>query len=228
MLGRFAVGYERFCHMVLMAIVINIAMIAYTFAGVVLAGFFPAVAASYATWRTWLLDDDRSWTIRRTWSVFHSFWRSEFAGANALGWIQLTVWIVLLYDRWIITHNNMGRMGAAAAGLMMVVSVMFAVFTLVSWVMFVHFNESIPWVLRMTARMIVVRPLCSIAVTLLCMLIIGIWSTWPGLLVACGLAIPPGVTVGCVYAFGRLPGLRPARNIRRNPAGKGPSTPITA
>lgn len=228
MLGCFAVGYERLCRMVLMAIVINVAMVVYMLAGAVLAGFFPAVAASYATWRTWLLDEDRSWTVRRTWSVFRSSWRAELAGANALGWIQSAVWAVLLYDRWVISHNNIGRMGAVVAGLMVVVSVLFAMFTLISWVVFVHFDEPVSWTIRMAAQMIVVRPLCSIAVALLCVLVIGVWSTWPGLLVACGLAIPSGVTVGCVYAFGRLPGLQPVRGARRNPAGNGPSAQVVA
>ena len=66
---RFAVGYEFLCRIIMMIVVVNVAFVAHTLLGLIVGGLFPSVAASYATFRSWLLDvDDRSWTVKRTWS----------------------------------------------------------------------------------------------------------------------------------------------------------------
>ena len=72
---RFAVGYEFLCRIVMMVVVANVAFLVHTLLGLVVVGFFPSIAATYATFRTWLLDvDDRSWSISRTWRTFHQAW----------------------------------------------------------------------------------------------------------------------------------------------------------
>lgn len=226
LLSRFAVGYEQLCRVVLLAVTVNVAMLVHTLAGAVVVGFFPSLAAAYGTWRSWLLDDDRSWSVRHSWQVFHRLWRTDLAAANALGWPQAAIWAVLLYGHWLIAHNpalRMSRLGAACAGVSIVVIVLFGLFTLLSWAVFANFDESAGWTMRVTAQMVIARPLCSLALAALVVLVAGTWQTWPGILAAFGLSVPAGAAVGCVYALGRLPGMSRAERRTVPPESPVPS-----
>ena len=45
---RFAVGYEFLCRIVMMVVVANVAFLVHTLLGLVVVGFFPSIAATYA------------------------------------------------------------------------------------------------------------------------------------------------------------------------------------
>lgn len=99
---RFAVGYEFLCRIVMMVVVANVAFLVHTLLGLVVVGFFPSIAATYATFRTWLLDvDDRSWSISRTWRTFHQAWLEELGPANKFGWPQFLIWVLLIWEYWL-------------------------------------------------------------------------------------------------------------------------------
>lgn len=75
---RFAMGYEYFARIIMMILIVHIAVIVHTLLGLVVCGFFPSLAASNTTYRTWLLEvEDRSWTVKHTWTVFHRAWKQE-------------------------------------------------------------------------------------------------------------------------------------------------------
>ena len=96
---RVAVTYEYFCRIVLMILVAHVAFIVHTLLGLIIGGFFPSIAATYATYRTWIVDvKDRSWTIRQTWTTFHEAWKEELKTANAFGWPQFAVWALLIWE----------------------------------------------------------------------------------------------------------------------------------
>ena len=96
---RFAVGYEFLCRIIMMIFVVHVAFLAHTLLGLVLVGFFPSMAATCTTYRTWLLDlKDRSWTVKQTWMTFHRAWRSELAAANRYGCPQFLDWSLLIWE----------------------------------------------------------------------------------------------------------------------------------
>ena len=95
MLRSFAVGYERFCRVVLMIAVTHVAFLVHALMGVVVIGLFPSISATYTTYRTWWLDEDHSWSIRQTWTVFHRAGKDELAGATRFGWPQALLWLLL-------------------------------------------------------------------------------------------------------------------------------------
>ena len=92
---RVALTYERLCRIVLMVFVVNVAMLVHTLMGLIVGGFFPSIAAAYATFRTWLIDEDQSWRVRQTWTVFHRAWKDELTQANLFGWGQLIIGLAL-------------------------------------------------------------------------------------------------------------------------------------
>lgn len=202
----FASGYERLARVVLMIFVVNVAVAAHTLLGAVVAGFFPSVAAATATYRTWVLDTSRAWTIRETWTVFHRAWRREFGGANAFGWPQLGVWLVLVWDYYLANWNDMGVIGVAASGVLLLANVIYGAFAMVSWVIRAHFDETGWWVVRTSLHMVIARPLCTLVTVAVVLLTTWAWYTWPGVLVTFGLSLPAFAVVVAVFSFGRIPG----------------------
>lgn len=205
---RFAVGYEYLCRIVLMLMVGQIAFLVHTVMGLVLGGFFPSVAALYATFRTWLLDvEDRSWSIRRTWSTFHHAWREEIASANLFGWPQLAVWALLAWDYYLANWNDMGTIGTAISGVLLVLNVVYGLFVLISWAVRANFDEKPTWVVRTSLQMVIARPLCSFMIAALLLVTSWAYYTWPGLAAALGLTVPVYAVMMAIYSFGRLPGM---------------------
>ncbi|PRB43449.1 multidrug transporter [Arthrobacter sp. MYb23] len=214
----FAAGYERFARIVLMVFITNVAFIVHTLLGVVIAGFFPSVAASASTFRTWTIAKDRSWTVRQTWSVFHRAWKAELAAANAFGWPQLVVWLFLAWDYYLANWNYMGPIGIGVSGLVLLVVVLYGVFALNSWVVRANFDERTRWIVRTSLRMVIARPACSLMTIALLLLTAWAWYMWPGMLMAFGFALPLFAAVIVVYSFGRLPGMNVDDRARPNGA----------
>ncbi|MEE8757632.1 MAG: YesL family protein [Bifidobacterium sp.] len=207
MLSRFALGYESLCRFVLVALTINISMLIHTLLGVFLIGAFPSVSAAYSTWRTWFLDTDREWTVKQTWRIFHEAWKDDIKDANTLGWLETAAWLFLMYDRWILTVNGLGFFGFAASGLITVIIVAYALFTMLTWMVHVNFDETIAWTMRISLGMIVAKPLCSLLILLLLVFVVYLCIACPGVVAAFGLSGPIFGTVGCVYVVGGLPGM---------------------
>lgn len=205
---RFALGYEFFARIIMMVFVVNVAFIVYTLLGLVVAGFFPSLAASYATYRVWALSvHDRSWTVRQTWTTFHRAWKEEFSTANAFGWVQFAVWGVLIWEYWFVQNNNLGTAGIAVSGVLLVVNVIYVLFVAVSWAIFVNFDERPLWIARTSISMVVARPLCSLFIVAVLLITAFVYVKWPGVLVAFGIAIPIFAITMAIYSWGRVPGM---------------------
>lgn len=205
---RFAVGYEFIARIIMMVLFVHIAFIVHTVLGLVVGGFFPSLAASYSTYRTWLIDvQDRSWTVKRTWTVFHDAWKAELVSANAFGWPQFIIWALLIWEYWLTMTNDMGTLGVAVSGVLLVLNLIYGLFVSLSWAIRSNFDEGFVWVLRTSLSMVIARPLCSLMVFVLFLITAWAYYTWPGLMVAFGVAVPVFATMMAVYSWGRLPGL---------------------
>ena len=205
---RFAVGYEYICRIILMLMVCQVAFVVHTVMGLVVVGFFPSIAALNTVFRTWAVDvDDRSWTVARSWTTFHRAWKAELKSANLFGWIQAVIWALLAWDYYLANWNDMGRLGYAVSGLLLLINVLYGLFAFMSWVVRANFDEGPLWVARTSVQMVVARPLCSLMVLVLFLITVWAYAMWPGLAVALGLTVPAFATVMAVYSFGRLPGM---------------------
>lgn len=204
---KFAVGYERFCRVIWVIFNINMAFIAHTLMGLVVIGFFPSVAATYATVRTWLLDEDRSWTWRKVWKVFHEAWGEDIASANGFGWIQFITGAFLAWD-YFLANNNMlgGSLGFAASGLLLLLNIIYWLFMLMSWLIRAHFDESILWVMRMSVAMCIARPLSSALIIVEMLLTVWVWIKWPGIFMTFGIVVPLFLVIATIYSFAKIPG----------------------
>ncbi|MBK7822245.1 MAG: DUF624 domain-containing protein [Tessaracoccus sp.] len=202
-----ALGYERAARVVMMVFVVNVAFVVHVLMGVVIAGFFPAVAASYGTFRTWMLSEERGWTVKQTWVTFHRAWKIDLGAANAFGWPQLLVGLLLVWDYYLANWNDMGVAGFAVSGFLLLINVFYGLFVLASWVVRSNFDERPWWVVRTSLQMVIARPLCSAMIVALLVATVWAWSQWPGILMTFGFAVPIFAVVMAVYSFGRLPGM---------------------
>ena len=217
-MGSFASGYERGARIVLMVFVVHVAFVVHTLLGAVVVGFFPSIAATYATFRRWVLDADRAWTVRQTWSAFHIAWREDLLGANAFGWPQSAVGALLMWEYFLVGSNDMGVLGVAASGVLLFANVAFVVFAAVSWAVRAHFAERWQWAVRMAIWMLLARPFCSVMVLGAVAVVAGAWYIWPGVLMVFGISPLIFGVVIAVASFGRLPGLSLRRNANPTPA----------
>lgn len=208
MMKRLAVGYEFICRIIMMVAVVNVAFVLHTLFGLIVVGLLPSVAASYSVFRQWLLDvEDRSWTIKRTWTAFHQAWLEEIGTANKLGWPQMIIWLLLIWEYWFVQNNNLNYVGTAISGVLLLINVLYGLFVFLSWSVHVNFSESLLWTVRTSFAMIIARPVCSFVVLVLFLATVCSYYTWPGLMMAFGPAVPIFFTMLAVYSWGRMPGM---------------------
>lgn len=218
MLARFSVAYEHFCRLLLAVFVVNVAILVHTLLGAVLLGFTPSCAAAQVTFRTWILSEDRSMSVKEVWRIFHAAWKKEFKQANLFGWTLTAVWAVILLDYYVMNWHARGTFDVGISGVLLVLAVVLALFTKLVWVVRANYDERPAWIIRTTLSMIIARPLCSLLLTGLTILTILAWAQWPGLLMVFGLALPMFCTIWVVYAFGKLPGMDMRDRKQPNPA----------
>ncbi|TCD54427.1 DUF624 domain-containing protein [Alloscardovia theropitheci] len=204
---RFAVGYEKVCRVIWVVFNINVAFIAHTLMGLIVIGLFPSIAAIYSTVRTWLIDEDQSWTWRQVWKVFHEAWGEEITSANGFGWIQFIAGAFLAWDYYLANNNDLGgHVGIAVSGILLVVNVVYWLFALMSWAIRAHFDEKIMWIVRMSVSMCIARPLCSLLIILELLLTVWVWVKWPGIFMTFGIVVPLFLVIATIYSFARIPG----------------------
>ncbi len=103
-------AYERFCRLLLTIFVVNVAMLAHTLLGAVVLGFLPSCAAAQATFRTWLLAEDRSMRAKEVWAIFHGVMeKRSSSSANLFGWPLPYLWVVLAIDYYVMNWHARGR-----------------------------------------------------------------------------------------------------------------------
>ena len=125
-----------------MVFVVNVAMLAHTLMGLIVGGFFPSIAAAYATFRTWLIDEDQSWRVRQTWTVFHRAWKDELTQANLFGWGQLIIGLALAWDYYLVNWNDLGGViGVGVSGLLLLLNLVFWTVAALSWSVRANFDE---------------------------------------------------------------------------------------
>ncbi|NRG39305.1 DUF624 domain-containing protein [Rathayibacter sp. VKM Ac-2804] len=213
-MASLAERYEAACRMVLLVLVVSAAMLVFTLRGAVVAGFFPSVAAAHAVYRARLLDADGPWSLRRTVSTFARSWSDEFPRANLPGAVLLGVGALLWADHRILGGLEVDAVGVAATGVLLVVTVLFALFAVEFWIVRAHFAERTRWQLRTTALLLLARPLCTLMLAAVLLLLLALATSAPVLGLLAAAAVLPFAATAVVQAFGRLPGFRPSSPAR--------------
>ena len=206
-MASLAERYEAACRVVLLIVVVSAATVLFTLRGAVIAGFFPAVAAAHTVYRARLLDADGDRSLRRAVALFARSWREEFPRANAPGAVLLGAAAVLWLDHRILGGVDVDGIGVAVTGVLLVVSALFALFAVEFWVVRAHFEERTRWHVRTTVQLLLARPVCTLMLGAVLLLLLALATSLPGLGLAAAGAVLPFAATAVVAAFGRLPGL---------------------
>lgn len=160
-----ALGYEKRCRIIWILFVLHMCFLIHTLMGLIIAGFFPSLAATYATIRTWFLDDDDRWTWRTAWTVFHDVWKTDCGAANLFGWMQVMIGLFLGWDYYLVQTHNFGHLfTVAVSGVLLVVNMFYWLFAIMSWLIRAHFQENTWRIVRMSIAMSIARPLSSVCI----------------------------------------------------------------
>lgn len=192
---------------------VNAAIVVFTIRGLIVAGFFPAVAAAAGTYRRWLLSDEKRWGIIETWRCFSALWHSEMPNANSLGYALAAAWTLVLFDYRVLTVMQLGVIGPFIAGILIVVALFLLLVTAVIWPVRATFAESTWWQVRYSANLILARPLCSLALTAEFFIVLWGLVYYPAIVVTAGPSALLFITTVTVFAFGHLP--RPGESQAR-------------
>ena len=76
-----------------------------------------------------------------------------------------------------------------------------------SWIVRANFDERPWWVVRYSMQMIVARPLSSLLLIMLLLVVAYAYYAWPGLMAAFGIVTPIFAAMMVAYSFARLPGM---------------------
>ena len=117
------------------------------------------------------------------------------------------LWGLFLYDYWIVNWHDAGMFGYACAGILLMVIVIYGLFSMLVWVVRGELCRDESLVRAHALQMLLARPLCSLALFAVFVLSVAMWVRWPGMLVVFGLSLPMLAGTACVYWFGRLPGM---------------------
>ena len=209
-MAQFAVLYEKFCRTIVIIFTVHVAIVVHALMGAVVVGFFPAIAAAHNTYRVWLLNDDRLWRVRETWLVFHREWKASMRSAQAIGWLQFGISLLLAYDYFIVNWNvRTGMLGVVLSGFFVVLLAVMILWSAMCWAVQAHFSERTTWIMRYAFSMVIARPLCSVLLGCAIFMIAWCYVQWPGLIIGFGTSTFAFATEIIVYCFGKLPGLDP-------------------
>ena len=142
---------------------------------------------------------------------FFRAFKENFKQATVVWLVCLAIIIVMLGD-----ISIMGQLPPVFHSVLLVVLVVYGAFSMLFWAIRANFDENIRWCVKMTLQMLLCRPLCTLCLLVVFLMTVLVWLPWPGVLLAFGLSLPVLVAVGCVYFFGRIPGL----NVRDTEAWK--------
>lgn len=207
-MSRVAQMYEFACRVILLALVVHIAFLVFSLAGLVILGVFPAFSATIATYRAWVRDvKDRRWSITQTWKIFFRFWKEDFVWANILGYPLALIAVFLFVDYMLVNNNYLGAPTYAVSGILLLLNVVYLLFATLVWVVRANFDEDFFWVIKHSLTLVIVRPMCSLMLVIVLLLVSFSYAKWPGLAFAFGVSVPLFAVVVVVYSFARLPGM---------------------
>lgn len=207
-MSRIAQMYEFACRVVLLVLVVHIAFLVFSLAGLIILGVFPAFSATIATYRAWVRDvKDRRWSVKQTWKLFFHFWKDDLVWANIVGYPLTLIAVFLFVDYMLVNNNYLGAPTYAVSGILLLLNVVYSLFATLVWVVRANFDEDFFWILKQTLTLVIVRPLCSLMLIIMLLLVLFSYAKWPGLALAFGVSVPLFAVVVVVYSFARLPGM---------------------
>ncbi|MCK0473675.1 YesL family protein [Halalkalibacter sp. APA_J-10(15)] len=169
-------GFYKACDLIMKMAYINILWMMFSILGVVVLGFFPATVAMFSVIRDLLSKKDIP--------IFQNFWtiyKNEFIKSNVLGLILLVIgyifYIDLLFLREATGHIQLLYMP------LMIVCIIFFLTLLYIFPVYVHYDINILPIIKNSFFLMVLFPIYTISMLIICLIVYFIMITFPSLLI---------------------------------------------
>jgi uncharacterized membrane protein YesL len=200
--------YQRLGRLGLRLLCLHLLWLAWTLRGGILLGAFPATAALHGVLRDdarlAAADPDEAPALSGLRARFGELWRREFAAANRLGALLAFCWAVLVLDRRVVEHLDLGGLGPVLAGGLTVAGVVLGVVTALVWPLQSHFDEGAGALLRRALILTAGRPATAALAGAGVGVLLGAYYLVPGLVPVFGLAAPAALATAVLWRSGVL------------------------
>ncbi|GAA2273660.1 hypothetical protein GCM10009853_029380 [Glycomyces scopariae] len=208
MRATFLDWYQRLGRLGLRLLCLHLLWLAWTLRGAVVLGAFPATAALHAVLREdarhAIARPDEPPALAGLRAAFGAHWKREFAPANRLGLLLALCWAVLVLDRRVVEHLDLGGLGPVLAGGLTVAGVLLGVVTVLVWPLQAHFAEGAGALLRRALVLTAARPLTAVLAGAGVGVLLCAYYLLPGLVPVFGLAAPAALSTAVLWRSGLL------------------------
>ena len=218
--------YQRLGRLGLRLLCLHLLWLAWTLRGGILLGAFPATAALHGVLREdarfAVAHPDEPPVLAGLRARFGELWHREFAAANRLGALLVLCWAILVLDRRVVAHLDLGDFGPLIAGGLTVAGVWLGVVTALVWPLQSHFDESAGALLRRALVLTAGRPVTAASAGAGVGVLLCAYYLVPGLIPVFGLAAPAAMATTVLWRSGVLAARAEAPETSR------PSSPAPA
>lgn len=182
---------------------LHLLWIGWTLRGGVLLGIFPATAAVHAVLRADVRRADHVPgelpELRGLSAQFREHWHREFGSANRLGALLAVLWAVVLFDRAVVSHADLGALGPVLEGAHTVGGLLLGALTLVAWPLQAHFDDGALALLRRCGVLMLGRPGVTAMTALAGGAALYAYVLVPGLVPVFGIVAPAALATLCLH-----------------------------
>ncbi len=200
--------YQRLGRLGVRLLCLHLLWLAWTLRGGVVLGAFPATAALHGVLREdarhAVAHPDDPPGLKGLRARFGELWHREFAAANRLGVALALCWAILVLDRRVVEHLDLGGLGPVLAGGLTVAGVALGLITALVWPLQSHFDESVRALLRRALVLMAGRPASAALAGVGVGVLLCAYYLVPGLVPVFGLAAPAAITTAVLWRSGVL------------------------
>lgn len=179
---------------------INVLWFAFTLAGLILFGIFPATAALYAVARKWKKGSEDIPIFRTFWEAY----RKEFIKANILGYIMVAIGYFLYWDFNIIDHFE-GMTAIIMSIILSSISVFFAFTGLFLFPVLVHYKMNTVQYIKNSVIVSLAYPFHALGMLTIVGVMVYVNLSFPVLIPFFSISVITTFTMNLAHdAFGKL------------------------
>ncbi|WP_066191414.1 MULTISPECIES: YesL family protein [Gracilibacillus] len=166
-------------------IVLNMLWVIFTLLGLVVFGLFPATVALFSVLRKMILEDEDT----AIFSEFVKQYKTEFKGANKIGYVVFLVGLFLLIDFRIIQNISQSNVQVILFNLTLVIGVFYLIAALYIFPVFVHFQLKWSQYFQYACIITIARPIQTIMLIALITGLIFLYMLVPSLVLVLGMSL---------------------------------------
>ncbi|MFC0470672.1 YesL family protein [Halalkalibacter kiskunsagensis] len=166
-------------------VLLNLLWFFFSLLGVFVLGFFPATAALFAVLRQIIMEDEDTSVLKLFWSKF----KSEFFMSNVIGYLVLSVGVILYVDIKVLQLLDNNILQLALASITVVIGIVYLLTLLYIFPLFVHFNLTFLQYPKHALILAVAKPFQTIMMIGGLAIVLFLYMNFPVLILVFGMSL---------------------------------------